>query len=391
MAVRIAQRMEIQRESENVKYPALEAEMRRRVWWSLIMFDWRMREFSQIKATMLNPSWDCRLPSDVSDSELNAEMKAPPVVHGTASEAFFVTVRSAAAEFVRHSPVYLDFSNPLLKPIAMPLPGDGSHEAMVEHIEQKYLQSCNPDKPLDYMTKWTVRAAVAKYGLMEHCAKFPDPSVAKTDRDSEIGLMHAFKILESDSRLGESPLTKRFKWYLWSHFPLPAYFYTLGELRRRPLGPHGEQAWEMISTHYESRFPDSAIPRKTYMSQSFHRMVLHGWKAYEAARTQAGLPSTVPRIIERVRMCAESEEKRAQDEDGQPGGEADAAAAESLPTESSTTATRYLDTDSLFFGAGVQGEDASMAWPGLGLPAHLQEEFSNWTAGDLGFSPYQGW
>ncbi|KAJ5509759.1 hypothetical protein N7527_011902 [Penicillium freii] len=38
---------------------ALEAEMRRRLWWSLIIFDNRIGEMSDYQTSSLAPTWDC--------------------------------------------------------------------------------------------------------------------------------------------------------------------------------------------------------------------------------------------------------------------------------------------------------------------------------------------
>jgi hypothetical protein len=47
-AIRIAQRMGLHNESTYTRYTAVEAEMRRRLWWSLVIFDHRMCEMSDL-------------------------------------------------------------------------------------------------------------------------------------------------------------------------------------------------------------------------------------------------------------------------------------------------------------------------------------------------------
>jgi len=80
VAMRIAQRIGIHDESMNTKQSPFEAEMRRRLWWSLIGFDSRMCEMADHKATILNPTWDCQLPLNVNDSDLRPAAKALPKV-----------------------------------------------------------------------------------------------------------------------------------------------------------------------------------------------------------------------------------------------------------------------------------------------------------------------
>jgi len=96
VAIRIAQRMGIHSESALAKCTAVEAEMRRRLWWSLILFDTRIGETANSKTTTLDPTWDCKIPLNVNDSDLRPEMKGPPAIQGKSTEAPFAIVRSKA-------------------------------------------------------------------------------------------------------------------------------------------------------------------------------------------------------------------------------------------------------------------------------------------------------
>lgn len=49
MAVRIAQRMGLHSEAHNTEYSILEAELRRRTWWQIVMFDSRIGEMAGCK------------------------------------------------------------------------------------------------------------------------------------------------------------------------------------------------------------------------------------------------------------------------------------------------------------------------------------------------------
>jgi hypothetical protein len=68
VAMRIAQRMGKHSESACAKCAPLEAEMRRRLWWSLVLFDSRISEMANDRTTTLIPTWDCRIPLNVNDS-----------------------------------------------------------------------------------------------------------------------------------------------------------------------------------------------------------------------------------------------------------------------------------------------------------------------------------
>jgi hypothetical protein len=81
--------MGIDTESTNARHSVLEAELRRRLWWSLTLYDNRMAEMTECKTTSLLPTWDCKLPLNVNDFSLRAEMNTQPAEFGVLSEALF--------------------------------------------------------------------------------------------------------------------------------------------------------------------------------------------------------------------------------------------------------------------------------------------------------------
>ncbi|OCT46607.1 C6 transcription factor [Cladophialophora carrionii] len=161
VAVHIAQRMGIHSESALVDCTVFEAEMRRRLWWALTLFDSRIAQLASSKTVTLDPTWDCNIPLNVNDSDLRPEMKEPPAIQGSATEAIFAVVRSEIADFVRYSAFHLDFTSPALKTIAKQPARVGTTAKaadlakLEEVIQDRYLKSCDPDNPLHFMTMWT--------------------------------------------------------------------------------------------------------------------------------------------------------------------------------------------------------------------------------------------
>lgn len=77
----------------------LEAEMRRRLWWSLAIFDSRIGEMANNKPVTLDPLWDCRIPLNVNDSELRSELKEPPVSQNKSTDALFAVISSEMVSY----------------------------------------------------------------------------------------------------------------------------------------------------------------------------------------------------------------------------------------------------------------------------------------------------
>ncbi|RAK97960.1 transcription factor domain protein [Aspergillus ibericus CBS 121593] len=295
VAIRNAQRMHIDNESANAKYPALEGEMRRRLWWSLILFDNRIGEMSEHKTSMLIPTWDCRTPLNVNDFDLQPEMKDATAAHVGPTQALFVVVRSELGEFIRHSTFHLDFTSPSLKTIAKGRKGDAV-SALERSIEDKYLRHCNPENALHYMTIWTMRGFLAKYLLLEHYSKYSPAQ--QTDEQRNTASIYALRMIECDTKLMTSPLTKRYIWHVHLFFPFPAYLHIIQAIKKRPTGDRADKMWKVMSENYEARMVDAETP--TPFLTLFARIVFQAWEVYEAARRQLGQTVSPPGIVLRI-------------------------------------------------------------------------------------------
>ncbi|KAE8384087.1 C6 zinc finger domain protein [Aspergillus alliaceus] len=303
VAIRIAQRIGIHNESMYGKCSVLEAEMRRRLWWSLIIFDNRICEMSDYKTASLAPTWDCRVPLNVSDFELQPEIKAPPAANNRPTEMLFAIIRSELADFVRRSAFHLDFTNPFLNTIAPRSTTIDEAEqllALEKKIEEKYLALCNPENPLHFMTIWTTRGYLAKIRLLQHYSQYSTASTQQTDTRRNVGIFHALRMLECDTNLMTSPLTKGYLWLVHFHFPFPAYIHLLQDLKKRPVEEHADQAWEAMSNNYEVRIMDAKEDDRPFFIV-FSRIVSQAWEAREQVARQQERPLLPPRIVSDIR------------------------------------------------------------------------------------------
>ena len=318
IAIRIAQRMGIHSESTLSKQSPLEAELRRRLWWSLVLFDTRMSEMADHKTATLAPTWDCKIPLNVNDSDLSPEMKDPPAVQGNSTDALFVVVRSELADFVRHAAFYLDFTNPALKSIVKPGQNEGlvSEAAALENlgktIDDKYLKFCDPENQLHFMTIWWTRSYLAKCRFLEHHSRHTNLSVPLTDAQRDAAIALACRMLECDTRLRSSSLSKRFQWMIYLYFPFPAYIQILQDLRRRPGSKEAERAWEIMSDNYDTTFVFINKDSDSPFFKAFTRMLLDAWEAREVASSQGGnlklliAPPIVSSVRHRVAQAAQN-------------------------------------------------------------------------------------
>jgi hypothetical protein len=305
LAVQSGQRMGIHNESMLAKHSIFEAEMRRRLWWSLMLQDARLREKSQTGESWLAPTWDCKVPLDVNDAELTPDMKeVPDTSHRSApSEALLAVVRAVFADHVRNADWHLDFTNPILKPLARPLPENGSLDALQRQLQKDHLKNCWPENPLHFLTIWMTRTMIAKSRLIQHYARYANPS----DTQRDIALNMALEWLTCDAQL-MSPIIKGFRWHLFSYFPFPAYMHTITDLKLRPMSAHAEKAWDILGLSYDVRLGMPSAAMQSMMKRNplvamFRRTLLGAWEMRINAEAEAHAASRkftrldVPKIV----------------------------------------------------------------------------------------------
>ncbi|RJE27188.1 Transcription factor [Aspergillus sclerotialis] len=299
---RIGERMGIHSESILVKYSPLEAEIGRRLWWSLMLFDARIGEMADLHATSLLPTWDCRTPLTVNDSDLREEMKEPPQVQGRLTDVIFVACRSELADFVRHTKFHLGFFAPGLRSMATESKGNtegAEMDSFSKMIEDKYLKFCDPENALHFMTIWTTRGNIAKYRLVEHHFRYSGSSLHQAETQRDAALSYALRMLECNTKLMTSPLTKGFIWMVHSHFPFIGYIQIIQYLKWRPTSNHAAEAWEVMNDNYQ------ALLEVLSVTDSFFKlltnMILQAWEAREMAYGESGQTLETPPLVSSIR------------------------------------------------------------------------------------------
>jgi hypothetical protein len=249
--------------------------------------------------TSMIPTWDCRTPLNVNDSDIRPEMKVPPTIREGSTDALFAVVRSEMGDFARHSNLHLDFINPRLKSISQRPDADGAAHlaelvAFEKSIEERYLKHCNPENPVHFMTLWTTRCYLARYHLFSHYARTFQSAL--TDQQRDAAMSYARRMLECDTLLNNSPLTIGYQWLIQFHFPFPAYLHILQDLRKRPYAQNTAAAWQTVNDNYTSRFRFINLEDDPRPNVLF-RVVAQAWKEYQAALNRIGQSPPIPEII----------------------------------------------------------------------------------------------
>ncbi|KUL88694.1 hypothetical protein ZTR_05188 [Talaromyces verruculosus] len=311
IAIRIAQRMAIHNESALAKCTVFEAELRRRLWWALVLFDARISEISGHKCTSLEPSWDCRIPLGLNDSEFWPEMKAISDIQRPITDTLFVVIRSELGDFIRRAKFHLEYTNPALKPIISDAhdeitPESAKLDTLEKAIEDRYLNSLDPEVPVHFFTVCFTRLMFARWRLLQ----LHSTSSSRTEAQEEALVSLSLHMLENDTKIVTSPLIRGFAWMTNLYFPYIAYVQLLLYLRKRPTGKQAEQGWEIMSANYEAHMHTRIAP----FVETFTKMILFAWRAREAALQMPPVPPKMISIIgqkdtERYQDCRQGTEE----------------------------------------------------------------------------------
>lgn len=152
IAVRIAQRMGLSTDGTNYAIPPFEVEMRRRLWWQIILIDKRVSEISGAGTSILTYTWNTKLPSNINDSELFPDMRDPPTERSGLTEMVFVRLRCEIAAFNQQS-------RTLTGPLTI---NDDAIDRFEARLEREYLTHVDPLVPLHFMSVMMTRSALYK-------------------------------------------------------------------------------------------------------------------------------------------------------------------------------------------------------------------------------------
>ncbi|KAI1329212.1 hypothetical protein F5Y16DRAFT_367028 [Xylariaceae sp. FL0255] len=304
IAVRIAERMNICHEATCANSPLLEGELQRRLWWSIKQFDSRVSEIADQKPATLGTSWDCRIPLNVNDVELGLEMASSAVSRTSPTETLFVVVRGMLSDFTRSNTITFSFNSPELRHImSSPQPAVMEKElaALEKTIENQYLQHCDANNSLHFMTIFFAREQLAKYWLVANFLRHAsEDNIEETSEQRDAALLHAIEILHCNTKLMTSPLSRGFMWFTCMNFPFSAYIHILQELRHRPLCTLAKRAWETMTDDYDARF-SVVSPGDGRLFDTVSKYVLRAWSDIEKKLLENGKPCFEPRMVSDIK------------------------------------------------------------------------------------------
>jgi len=300
--VRIGQKMGYHRDGEAIDLSPFETEMRRRIWWHIVVRDSIHAAASRLTPSPLPANWDTKEPQNLNDSDLFPNATEPPLPREGPTEMAFCLLNHRVYKLTSESYMDMDKVQALGAAVLGQTP-DGKNTANeIQSTFTKFRDSAAAmdralqDLEMRYIDPKAGNAHVAALSLRSMLTRSLFPMLTPIQEQPEWGSEiftpedNVFKILvtsyEHVCDAYQKMLETRFEWWMSLHFHLDSLTAFTGQLCQRPTGSLSDRGWKVIEKMYQ-QYPELLdITQKQHRVQA--RYALKAWEAREGALIQAG-------------------------------------------------------------------------------------------------------
>ena len=288
LAIRIGSSLGLHRDGS--AFPGLtpfEIEMRRRLFWAIIVLDLRSAEDQGTDLTIMDRTYDTNFPLNINDSDIDPDStEFPPQREGT-TDMTFCLIRYEICSLARR----LHTVSSAMAPVC---PKDHAstleeRERMIREVynrvETRYLSDPKSESnPMFWTAAQIARVIVAKMILLIYQPiLFPGPNDEHLSGEIRSRLFSAsIEIFEYNHLLNTDPRCRQWRWLFQTYTQWHAVAYILMEVTKRPWGPTSERAWTALNSSFTQPNPLEAekldgpsavwVPfKKLYLKAKRHR------------------------------------------------------------------------------------------------------------------------
>ncbi|KAI1283673.1 fungal-specific transcription factor domain-containing protein [Xylaria sp. FL0933] len=309
VTVRVAQKMGLHRDGELLGLPPFETEMRRRIWWQIILIDTVYALMSGLGQSLLPRSWDTKQPNNIHDADLYPTMTTLQPRNGP-TDMIYCLVCYEMAKMMMDTPnleAVILGNETGLPDKAPPEEVEKARQRILEldHSIANILDNyCDPSiGPIHEL------AAETRHLLISKCQELICPATEQPEA------YNMFKIsvasLETDMKLyHKTQLRGQFLWFMLTHLQVEMLIYMTGQLSERTTGNLVERAWAVVEEHYRFHHELMTFSNKTHLALGI--LVVRAWKVRETvlAKATGSLPTTPDYIIKLRALLPSTEAKQ---------------------------------------------------------------------------------
>ncbi|KAL9115660.1 MAG: hypothetical protein Q9227_000028 [Pyrenula ochraceoflavens] len=250
IAIRNALSLGLHRDGEQFNLPPFEVEMRRRLWWMIITLDTRSSEDHGADYAIFETQYDTKIPLNLNDEDISPDDKEAPKERLGCTEMTFNLIRFEVGVTMRR----------LASSSLGEVRGEGSNaksldekEKLIEtchqRIEERYLQYCDMNVPIFWVTATVGRLIMAKMWLIVHHPFQRDSRPISSDIRDRLFLT-SVEVIEFSRLLEVNESTAKWGWHFRTYMQWHAVAFVLAELCVRNLSPQVDRAWRAVDSVY---------------------------------------------------------------------------------------------------------------------------------------------
>ncbi|KAK4099546.1 hypothetical protein N658DRAFT_429601 [Parathielavia hyrcaniae] len=328
IVIRIAQKMGLHKDGETLGLLPFECEMRRRLWWQIVMVDARYAMLSGLSPSMLPPNSNATSPKNVNDADIFPSATEPIADREGPTEMIFGLLTHRIAKFLTDMPGFegmILYQEGQADDIATNAENGPTQEQAAayrravgrlrEELLEIFDKYCDPKAGPVHEMALTMREHILDKlnELMTPPMERPDwGGEVKTTKDNTFKL--AVGAFEHNEANYASTKDRGFAWFSLLHFQVDLFMYMAGQLCQRTEGNLVERAWRQVHVAYSYHPELFDMTNKNYAALAVH--ILRAWKIREQLiLSRTGQLPDAPFYIQQLRACippdvVESKEER---------------------------------------------------------------------------------
>lgn len=223
LVIRNAEKLGVHRDGTLLGLSPFQTEDRRRLWWQLQHLDLYMAIMSGFTPLTLMADWDVKLPLNIEDEEISEDAKHfPPEHKGLTTMSYCLYtywVLDHQCRFFRSRRGQFELSWQSNGSLSSSVQ-DCLIRQLEEGLNQRFLQYCDPIKPLDTLIQISARSLISMFrSRVLHASVFGKGPTCVSLEQREALLTSSMESLQYTVALHSQPLIKKFYWWTKSMFP----------------------------------------------------------------------------------------------------------------------------------------------------------------------------
>ncbi|KAJ5456134.1 uncharacterized protein N7458_003717 [Penicillium daleae] len=253
VVTRLALSLGLHRDSSHFGLGPLETEMRRRLWWYIYLLDVRSSESQATSPQIREGDYDTRLPLNISDDDMSPDMVDTPPERTGFTEMTLTLVRceilTLHRKLMQLSSVGVDFDghNALFQNRLRTI------EESRRSLDERYLQFCDLEIAIHWVTATIARVALARSWLVSHFSLLSVEGFQEGlwPDQCDLLVLTAIEVLEFVYLLEAHDNTKKWSWLFQGYVQWQAFAFVLSELCVHPTSPLSDRAWVAVDRVYQ--------------------------------------------------------------------------------------------------------------------------------------------